>query len=73
MRHGTQAPAKLRGELNGIRRRRKVLVMVLANNSGDRVGRGHWEESFRKHCRDDVYVCIDAEAVMCAALARARS
>jgi hypothetical protein len=34
-----------------------VLVMVSVNNSGDRVGRSHWEESFRKHCRDIVYVC----------------
>jgi hypothetical protein len=57
MRNGTQAPKKLRGKLDGIRRRWKVLVMVSVNNSGDRVVRSHWEESFRKHCRDNVYVC----------------
>jgi hypothetical protein len=34
-----------------------VFVMVFANNSGDRVGRRHWEENFREHCRDDVFVC----------------
>jgi hypothetical protein len=48
--------------------------MVIANSSGDRVGRSHWEESFREHCRDYVCVCVvDAGEVMCAALARARS
>ena len=34
-----------------------MLVMVITNSSGDRVGLSHWEESFREHCRDDVYVC----------------
>lgn len=34
-----------------------MLIMVFANNSGGRIGRSHWEESFRKHCRDDVFVC----------------
>ncbi len=52
-----QAAAKFRGELDGIRWRWKVLVMVIANNPGDRVGRSHWEENFRRHYRDDVYVC----------------
>lgn len=48
--------------------------MVIANSSGDRVGLSHWEEDFRKHYRDDVYVCvIDAGAVKCAALVRTRS
>lgn len=49
VRHGTQASAKLRGELYGIRRRWEVLVMVFANNSGDRAGCSHWEEGFRNH------------------------
>jgi hypothetical protein len=31
--------------------------MVLANCSGDRVGRSHWEESFGKHDRDEVNAC----------------
>jgi hypothetical protein len=34
-----------------------VLIMVFANNAGDRVGLSHWEESFREHCRDEEYVC----------------